>query len=324
MTLAAFGWTEQRQGSFAAHATEGLIPGRVVGEHRTHYQVATDHGELTATAPGRVRHAAATHADLPGVGDFVALLPSPGDGPGTIEAVLPRTSALIRKASGKEAPQLLASNVDVVCIVTGLDGDYNLARIQRFLALVRDSGATPVIIANKTDRAADVAAIRAEIAAAAPGIALHTLSARAGLGVSEVEAYFDGNRTLALIGSSGVGKSTLINKLLGRDAQATQDVRGHDSRGRHTTTHRQLFLHPGGGAIIDTPGMRGLEVWNEQATADSAFDDLEALALTCKFSNCRHQTEPACAIRAAVAAGTLTAERAQKFVEAAIKTPRSR
>ncbi len=324
MSLATFGWTAERQQAFAVHAAEGLIPGRVIGEHRTHYQVATDHGELSATAPGRVRHAAATHADLPGVGDFVALRPAPTDGPATIEAVLPRSSALIRKASGKETPQLLASNVDVVCIVTGLDGDYNLARLQRFLTLVRDSGATPVIIANKSDRATDIAAIRAEIIAAAPGVAVHMLSARAGLGVTEIEPYFDGNKTLALIGSSGVGKSTLINKLLGRDAQATQDVRAHDSRGRHTTTHRQLFLRPGGGSIIDTPGMRGLEVWNEQANIDTGFEDVEVLALNCKFSNCRHQSEPACAVRAALAAGTITAERVQAFVEAVAKVPRSR
>ncbi|MFM9938399.1 MAG: ribosome small subunit-dependent GTPase A [Hyphomicrobiaceae bacterium] len=324
MTLATFGWTAERQHAFASHAAEGLIPGRVVGEHRTHYQVATDHGELSATAPGRVRHAAATHADLPGVGDFVALRPAPSDGPATIEAVLPRTSALIRKASGKETPQLLASNVDVVFIVTGLDGDYNLARIQRFLTLVRDSGARAVIIANKTDRASDLAAIIAEVTAAAPDVPVHAVSARAGQGIAELTAYFADNQTITLVGSSGVGKSTLINKLLGREAQATQEVRSHDSRGRHTTTHRQLFLRPGGGAIIDTPGMRGLESWEPTAVEDTSFEDIEALALQCKFSNCRHQTEPACAVRAAIAAGTVTADRVQQFTANAARTPRSR
>ena len=216
---------------------------------------------------------------------------------------------MIRKASGKETPQLLAANVDVVCIVTGLDGDYNLARIERFLALVRDSGACPVIVANKTDLAADIAQISSEIATTAPGVAVHAISARSGLGVAELETYFDGNRTLALIGSSGAGKSTLINKLLGREAQATGAVRGHDSRGRHTTTHRQLFLRPAGGAIVDTPGMRGLEVWNPVETASAGFADIEALAAGCKFRDCRHQTEPGCAVRAAIARGELDAGR---------------
>ena len=314
MPLAAFGWTEQRQQAFSAHAAAGLLPGRIVGEHRTHYQVATGDAELAAESPGRLRNAAALRSDLPGVGDFVALRPTLADGPATIEAVLPRTSALIRKASGKEAPQLLAANCDVVFIVTGLDGDFNPARIERFLALVRDSGAAPVIVANKTDLAGDLAAIAAAIGKAAPGVPLHAISARAGIGLAGLEAHFAGNRTVALIGSSGAGKSTLINKLLGRDAQATGEVRGHDSRGRHTTTHRQLLLRPGGGAIVDTPGMRGLELWNAAATEVAGFDDIDALAAACKFRDCRHRTEPGCAVLAAVARGILDAGRLADYL----------
>ena len=184
-------------------------------------------------------------------------------------------------------PQLLAANVDVVFIVTGLDGDFNLARIERFLALVHDSGTTPVIVANKTDLSTDATAQSALIAGIAPGIPVHLTGARVGLGLTGLADYFADNRTVALIGSSGVGKSTLINRLLGREAQATGEVRGHDSRGRHTTTHRQLLLRPGGGAIVDTPGMRGLEVWNATAPEAAGFDDIETLAASCKFRNCR-------------------------------------
>ena len=174
-----------------------------------------------------------------------------------------------------------------------------------------------VIVANKTDLAAEIARLVAEIAEAAPGVPLHAISARADLGVSGLEPYLADNRTAALIGSSGVGKSTLINRLLGRDAQATGEVRGHDSRGRHTTTHRQLFLRPAGGAIIDTPGMRGLEVWQPTEAAGPDFADVEALAAGCKFRDCRHQTEPGCAVRAAVAKGQLEASRLAAY-------PRSR
>jgi ribosome biogenesis GTPase len=308
MTLKALGWSGQRQGDFAARAADGLIPGRVVGEHRTHFKVATDAVEVAAEMTGRLRDAAAQRSDLAGVGDFVALRLASGDGPATIEEVLPRTSALVRKASGEDRPQLLAANVDVVFIVTAPDGDLNLPRIERLLALVADSAADPVIVLNKADLTDDIAGTMEQIATVSPGVPLHAVSAHAHR-LAGIEQHFADNRTVGLIGSSGVGKSTLTNALLGRAAQATQEVRAHDSRGRHTTTHRQLFLRPGGGSIIDTPGMRGVEVWNRNNEVDTNFADIEALALNCKFSNCRHETEPKCAVRAAVARGDLDAER---------------
>ncbi len=316
MTLEAFGWSDQRQAQFAASGADGLTPGRVVGEHRSHFRVATDTTELSAEVTGRLRNAAAQRSDLPGVGDFVALRLAAGSGPATIEDVLPRTSALVRKASGENRPQLLAANVDVVFIVTAPDGDFNLPRIGRLLALVADTGATAVIVLNKADLADDAAGTIDQIASVAPGVAVHAVSTYAHT-ISNLERYFEGNRTVALIGSSGVGKSTLTNGLLGRAAQATQEVRAHDSRGRHTTTHRQLFLRPGGGSIIDTPGMRGVEAWNTDKDIDSNFEDIAALALDCKFSNCRHEAEPKCAVRAAVARGELDAERLAGYVRRA-------
>ncbi len=317
MTLEALGWSERRQKEFTAHAAEGLLPGRVVGEHRSHYRVATDSTELTAGTTGRIRNNAVQRSDLPGVGDFVALRFVRGDGLATIEAVLPRITALVRKASGERRPQLLAANIDVAFMVTAPDGDFNLPRIERYLALVRQSSATPVIVLNKADLTNDVAEMTGQIAAIAPDVPIHAISARERDDVRGLEGYFDGNRTVGLIGSSGVGKSTLTNQLLGRPAQATQEVRAHDSRGRHTTTHRQLFTRPQGGAIIDTPGMRGVELWNTSKGVESNFDDIETLASECRFRNCRHESEPACAVRTAVQRGTLEAGRLASFVKLA-------
>ncbi len=287
-----------------------------MSEHRTHFQVTTADAELSAELSGRLRNAADQRSDLPGVGDFVAVRPSLADGPATVEAVLPRTSALIRQASGENRPQLIASNVDVVFIVTGLDGDYNLARIGRFLALVHESRAEPVIVANKVDVADDLASQLAGLRDLAPGVALEAINARSGSGVEAIEAYFKGDRTVALVGSSGAGKSTLTNRLLGYDAQATQDVRDHDSRGRHTTTHRQLFVRRKGGCLIDTPGMRGLESWGPTERPSDDFSDIAALAGECRFRDCAHATEPGCAVRAAISSGALDPARLTAYTAA--------
>jgi ribosome biogenesis GTPase / thiamine phosphate phosphatase len=320
--LAVYGWTEVWQHKFQALTVAGLLPGRVVAEHRTHYVVATGTGEIKAETTGRFRNAVTVRTNLPGVGDFVGFRPAEGDGPGLVEAVLPRTSTMVRKAAAERRPQLLAANVDVVFIVTALDGDYNLRRIERYLVLVRDSGARPVIVLNKADLAAravtgaeaiDLPAVVAELQGVAPGIAIHAISARGRTGIGELEAYFDGGRTIALIGSSGVGKSTLTNQLLGRDAMATQAVRESDSRGRHTTTHREMFVRAGGGTLIDTPGLRELGLWDAEGGRETNFDDIETLALDCKFTNCQHKAEPGCAVQAAIRAGTLETARLTSF-----------
>ena len=315
MTLEALGWCERHRAELTAHASEGLVPGRVVAEHRSHYRVATDLNELTAGTTGSLRNSAVQRSDLPGVGDFVGVRLAAGDGPATIEVVLPRTTALVRKASGERQPQLLAANVDVVFIVTAADGDLNLPRIERYLALVRESGAAPVIVLNKADLAEDVGETTRQIAAIAPGAPVYAISARDREGVQGLEKYFAGSQTVGFIGSSGVGKSTLTNELLGRAAQATQEVRAHDSRGRHTTTHRQLFLRSQGGSIIDTPGMRGLELWNAGENVGNDFDDIEGLAAGCKFRNCRHDSEPGCAVRAAVGRGELEPKRLASYIK---------
>lgn len=307
MALEALGWNAYRQQEFSAHAQQGRVPGRVVSEHRTHLEVALAGGEVVAEVPGRLHNAAEVRSDLPGVGDFVAVSPSTGDGPAIIEAVLPRTSALVRQAVSERRPQLLAANVDTVLIVTTCDGDFNLERIKRYLTLIEEGGAEPVIVINKADIGTDIEAAVAALRDMAPEVPVHVLSAHRAGEVAVLGTYFDGGRTLALLGSSGVGKSTLTNQLLGHEAQATQPVRAYDNRGRHTTTHRQLLVRPGGGAIIDTPGMRGLELWEAEAepVENDAFELIETLAANCRFRNCRHASEPDCAVRAAIARGEL-------------------
>jgi ribosome biogenesis GTPase len=315
MNLETLGWNERRRQQFSTYAAGGLFPGRVVGEHRSHYRVATEAEEVTAAASGRIHSAAEERSDLPGVGDFVAVRWADGDGPATLEAVLPRTTALIRKASGAQRPQLLAANIDIAFIVTAADGDFNLPRIERFLALVRESGADPVIVLNKSDLAHDPTGPISQIAGIAPGLPVHIISARDSDSIYEVAKYFSGNRTIVLIGSSGVGKSTLVNQLVGGAAQETQEVRAHDSRGRHTTTHRQLFARQEGGALIDTPGLRGLELWNTPSSIEARFDDIDTLGVECKFRDCRHDHEPGCAVRAALERGELDAERYENYAK---------
>jgi ribosome biogenesis GTPase / thiamine phosphate phosphatase len=323
MSLEALGWNRRWREKFEACAATGLVPARVVGEHRSHYRVATEATELSAGTTGRMRNTVAQRSDLPGVGDFVAVNVPEDDGPSTIEVVLPRTSALIRKAPGTPDPQLLAANVDVVFIVTALGGDFNLARMKRYLALVQQSGAAPVIVVNKSDLENDVVGSAGRIEGIGPDAPVHMISARGHESIQILGHYFTGNRTVALIGSSGVGKSTLTNQLLGRDAQATQEVRGYDGRGRHTTTHRQLLLRPQGGAIVDTPGLRGLEVWNAAEAHEQGFDDIERLALQCRFSNCQHKTEPDCAVRSAVARGEVEAIRIAEYIKSTSERGRS-
>ncbi|MBA2587934.1 MAG: ribosome small subunit-dependent GTPase A [Alphaproteobacteria bacterium] len=317
MSLKALGWDARWQEKFGAYRGDRLVPARVVAEHRSHYRIATEETEISAGTTGRLRNTSDQRTDLPGVGDFVAADLSERDSPATIEAVLPRTSALIRKASGKPEPQLLAANVDVVFIVTSMGGDFNLPRMKRYHALVRQSGAAPVVLVNKSDLENNVVELASEIEGLGHDMPVHVISARVRESVQVLEQYFAGYRTVALIGSSGVGKSTLTNQLLGRDAQATQEVRDYDGRGRHTTTSRQLLVRSQGGAIIDTPGLRGLETLDATEAHAGAFDDIEGLALQCRFRNCRHDTEPDCAVRAAVARGDLEVARLSGYIQQA-------
>ncbi|NEQ47742.1 MAG: ribosome small subunit-dependent GTPase A [Leptolyngbya sp. SIOISBB] len=287
---------------------------RVVSEQRGAYQVQTATAALTAQITGQFRHRAADPSMLPAVGDWVAIELHRGHTLATIHQILPRTSQFVRKAAGTlTVGQVVAANVDTVFLMSGLDGDFNLRRIERYLVTAWDSGAKPVIVLNKADLCEDLEGVVAQVEAIAAGVPIHTISAAIGQGLAVLDAYLQPGKTVALIGSSGVGKSTLTNYLLGHQHQAIQAVRDDDSRGRHTTSHRQLLPLPSGALLIDTPGMRELQLWQTGTGLQETFTDIVDLAEDCKFSDCQHAQEPGCAVQAAIAMGQLSAKRLQSY-----------
>ena len=326
MTLAAaptgLGWDAGWDEAFEPFAAGGRRPARVVAVHKETAIVRGDvGGDRPATVTGRFRFDALSASDFPAVGDWVALEPTDsgagaGD-PAVIAAVLPRRTAFVRSAADASRrtagnladEQVIAANVDIAFLVAGLDGDFNLRRLERYLAVAWSSGVTPVIVLNKADIARELEERLVAVASIAPGVPIVVLSALTGDHVTDLMPYLGLGQTAVVLGSSGVGKSTLVNTLLGEQRQATSDVREDDSRGRHTTTHRELFGLPGGALLIDTPGIRSLEVAGADEGVDTAFDDIAELALACRFSDCRHQGEPGCAVGRAIADGTLGEDR---------------
>src|SRR4051812_6992393 len=314
VTLEDLGWTPHFAAAFDALAVAGVVPARVSLEHTHIYRVLTAEGEHLARVSGKLRHAASGRADFPAVGDWVALETPAGGGDARIRAVLPRVSRFSRRAAGNPTEeQVVAANIDVVFLVSGLDGDFNPRRIERYLVTAWESGASPVIVLNKSDLVDRAQEMVEEIAALAQGVPVHAVSAKQLESIEQIRSYVARGRTAALLGSSGVGKSSIANALLGEDRLRTHEVRESDSRGRHTTTGRQLVLVPGGGILIDTPGMRELQLWETGEAVAGAFADIDALAENCRFRDCRHAGEPGCAAAAAVAAGMLPAERLESF-----------
>jgi len=315
-TLENLGWTPALAHHFEPFARQGLAAGRVAVVHKDLCGVYTPMGELWAEVSGRMRHEAASRAQLPVTGDWVALRPRPAEGRATIHAVLPRRSAFSRKAAGAPTDeQVVAANADSVFLVCGLDRDFNLRRIERALVLAAESGAEPVVVLNKSDLCDDPGARMADVRDIAPVAAIHVVSSITGEGLPGLSPYVAAGRTMALVGSSGVGKSTLVNRLLGSEAQATAEVRPHDGRGRHTTTRRELIPLAGGGWIIDTPGLRELQLWADEDALPAAFADVDAVAAECRFRDCRHESEPGCAVRDALAGGRLSADRYASFLK---------
>jgi ribosome biogenesis GTPase / thiamine phosphate phosphatase len=308
LELGRLGWDEGWAAALAALDTAGLTPARIGAQLRGSYTVFTEAGVVPAEIAGRFRHAPSpTAGDIPAVGDWVAL--DEAADRIVIRAVLPRRTAIARKAAGRETVvQVLAANVDVVLVVSSLDGDPNARRIERYLSAAWESGARPVVALTKADLDPDAEAVAAEIAGSA-FVPVHAVSAVTGLGLDAIQAELAGDRTLALVGPSGAGKSTLVNRLLGAERQATHDIR-RDGKGRHTTTHRELFLVPGGGVVIDTPGLRELGLWGGGGGGtNETFSDIAELAAACRFTDCAHETEPGCAVRAALDDGRLDAGR---------------
>jgi len=310
--LNALGWSPSREAEFTTFSGDGLAPARVAAQHRGAYVVYAESGERPAEIAGRLRHGAVTAADLPAVGDWVAVENEPSAATGTIHAVLERATAFSRKAAGEEVEQVVAANVDVVFIVSAFGSDLNVRRLERYLASGWESGAQPVIVLNKSDLEEDLQAAVTEVEAVAFGVPVHVVSCLDGAGLDQLEPHLAANRTVALLGSSGVGKSSLLNRLLGWERQEVQAIRG-DGRGRHTTTHRELVPLPGGGLVLDTPGMRELGLWAAGTGVDEAFADVSDLAAACRFPDCAHETEPGCAVRAAIADARLAEERLESY-----------
>lgn len=312
--LALYGWDAGWAEAFRPYAAQGLVPARVAIEYNHLLRLYTATGDVRAQHSGKLLHEATGRQAMAAVGDWVAIRLNPGERSATIECVLQRRSHFSRKAAGElTEQQVVAANIDVVFIVMGLDRDYNPRRLERYLVMAKESGATPQVLLSKADLSDQVEARLAECRAAAPGVDVYAVSVRDGRGVERVRAAVREGQTGTLLGSSGAGKSTLINQLLGHDMLATAEVRPHDQRGRHTTRHRQLVPMPGGGLLIDTPGMRELQLWTEADAPQASFEDIEALAAGCHFTNCQHRSEPRCAVRAALAAGTLDAVRLESF-----------
>jgi ribosome biogenesis GTPase len=304
--LQHLGWTDSRTIEFESHAANGHRPARVAAQHRGAYVVFSELGELRAAAAGRLGHEAFGIGDLPAVGDWVAIAARPDEGAATIHAVLPRRTKFSRKvALGASQEQVLAANVDAVFLLMSLNEDFNLRRLERYVATAWESGAQPVIVLTKTDLCPEYELRVIEVEAIAFGVPVHAISNLTGDGLDLIRAQLAPGRTIALLGSSGVGKSTLINTLAGEELLATRPIREDDGEGRHTTTHRQLVLLPDGGLVVDTPGLRELQLWDSSEGLGETFADIDELALRCRFNDCAHRTEPGCAIRAALATGEL-------------------
>lgn len=287
---------------------------RIIRENREKYIAYGEAGELICEISGKYRFDTSSKADFPAVGDWVAGTVRPAEMKATIHALISRKSVFSRKVAGQITDeQVVAANIDTIFIVTGLDLNYNLRRIERYLAMAWNSGATPVIILNKSDLCPEAEERKIEVESVAFGVDIHTMSAAQNIGMEFLGNYIKPGATVAFLGSSGVGKSTIINSLLGENKLNVNAVSELGSRGRHTTTHRELIVLPNGGIVIDTPGMRELQVWGDEEGLKHVFDDIEELALNCRFKNCGHENEPGCAILEAVNNGTLDPGRLKNF-----------
>jgi ribosome biogenesis GTPase / thiamine phosphate phosphatase len=313
--LATYGWDARLSDSFGEYSALGLVPGRVTLEHTHIYRVQTADGEWLARVSGRLRHRATARVDFPAVGDWVALAASAHGGDARIRGVLPRVSRFSRRAAGdRTEEQVVAANIDTVFLVAGLDNNFNVRRLERYLLVAWDSGASPVIVLNKADLPSEdnLQARLEDVRALAPVVPVHAVSCRRPESLEALRQHLGLGRTGALLGSSGVGKSTIVNRLLGHELLRTHDVRDADSRGHHTSTNRQLVILPAGGLLIDTPGMRELQLW-DTGRVDETFTDVAQLAEGCRFRDCRHRGEPGCAVTAAVEAGELAVDRLESF-----------
>ncbi len=324
MNLYDLGWNSFFEKQFEKLKKHNLIPARVAQERKSIYLVFAEPGELRAEVSGRFIHTARSKGDFPAVGDWVAILPRPEGDKAMIHHLLPRMTRFSRKAilsggmpdlGGKTQEQVLAANVDVAFLVSGLDGELNLRRIERYLVVAWDSGASPVVVLNKSDVCSRVEEHVREVESIALGVPIQPASATQNIGLDVLHSYLGFGKTAVFLGSSGVGKSSIINSLLREERLEIAPVRQYDKKGRHTTSSREMIFLPTGGIVIDTPGMRELGMWSEQDGISRTFDDIEATASECRFRDCRHQGEPGCAVRQAIEDGLLDAKRLQSYLK---------
>ena len=315
LTLFDFGWDEEWQAVREAAGFEELLPGRVIAQHRIAFRVRLEEGERSVQLPGRMRREAASPADLPAVGDWV-LVKRRGDMQGLIQVLLPRRTKLSRKVAGMQIEeQVLAANLEMVWIACGMDGDFNLRRIERYVAMAHESGATPLVVLTKRDLSDDPDAQIGLVRQAVESCTVVSVSAAMEEGKEQLERFARPAATVAILGSSGVGKSTIVNWLAGEKLMEVGRVREADGKGRHTTSRRELLRLDSGLLVIDTPGMRELALWESQRGLGTSFPDVEAVAGECRFRDCGHREEPGCAVREAVARGFLEATRVGSYLK---------
>ena len=314
-SLKQLGWEEFHKEEINSFIEDGYTLARVFAEHKHIYKLYTELGEVSGEISGKLRHEAMDQEEFPSVGDWVVVTLRASERRATIHKVLPRKSKFSRKVAGiNTKEQIVASNIDTIFLVNALNKDFNARRIERYLILALESGATPVILLSKADLCVDLEEKLRETEKVAMGMPIHVISSVDARGLDELNQYLQPGKTVALLGSSGVGKSTLLNHLAGEEIQETKEVRAYDDRGRHTSTSREMFILDSGAIMIDTPGMRELQLWGGTDGISEAFEDIEVLATKCKFSDCMHKKEPGCAIKQAIADGIIDEKRYKSYV----------
>lgn len=316
LSLQQYGWNDSLNEEIKKYTDKNLKPARVTMESKNLYKLYTDIGEVEAKVSGKFMYEAMSKADFPSVGDWVAISLREDEKNATIHSVLPRKSSFLRKVAGTiPDSQVIAANFDYVFIMTSLNNNFSLRRIERYLAIAWDSGGLPIIILSKADLCDNIDEKVSSVESITPGVPIHAVSSETGDGIETLFNYVASGNTITIVGSSGVGKSTLLNKLSNENLMDTSAIREEDSKGRHTTTHRQMFLLPSGGLIIDTPGTRELGLWDIDSGITETFGDIEGIALGCKFKDCKHEKEPGCKVREALVDGILDSKRLDSYVK---------